>query len=146
MKQWMIFFSGFLTGVVVMVILALFLSKTRDTRNDDSNIINSESETRDNNPEGVKMFDEPGDIINERSFKVFQVIAENGALVNGKGDGHSLYIGPVYLLINNDGKYYYDEEKINIPKGKVVRQVGIYQYETKNEFIKTVPIIEILKN
>jgi hypothetical protein len=41
-------------------------------------------------------------------------------------------------------KYYYDDEKIETPKGKVVRQIGIYQYPTKNDFVKTVPIIEIM--
>lgn len=144
MKKWMIFLGGVLTGIVLTIVFAFFLSKARGNGTDDNTITNTETETGDNNPEGVKMFKEPGDIINENSFEVFQVIAENGALVKGKGDGSVIYMGPIYLLINDDGKFYYDEEKINIPKGKVVRQVGIYQYETKNEFLKTVPIIEIL--
>lgn len=46
------------------------------------------------------------------------------------------YTGTVYLLIN--------EEIIRMPDGKVVRQVGIYKYPTKSDFIKTVPIIEIM--
>lgn len=144
MKKWMIFLGGILTGIVLMVVFGFFLSSYRDKGSNGETITNTETEV--DAPEGVKMFKKPGDIINESSFEVFQVIAENGALVKGKGDGHSLYIGPVYLLINDDGKYYYDEEKIDIPKGKVVRQVGIYQYETKNEFLKTVPIIEMLDN
>ena len=54
------------------------------------------------------------------------------------------HFGPVYLLINEEGRYYYDDEEIIVPKGKVVKQVGIYQYQTKAELEKTVPIIQIL--
>ena len=50
----------------------------------------------------------------------------------------------LYLLRNNDGKYYYDDEIVGVPSGKVVRQTGIYKYQTKSEDYKTVPIIEIV--
>ena len=55
-----------------------------------------------------------------------------------------MYNGAVYLLVNEDGKYYYDDEIIEVPDGKVVRQVGIYKYSTKNDFEKTVPIVQIM--
>ena len=41
-------------------------------------------------------------------------------------------------------EYYYDDEIVNVPSGKVVRQTGIYKYQTKSEDYKTVPIIEIV--
>jgi hypothetical protein len=142
MKKWMIYLLGVLTGFVLTVLVAFVIYSNRPESNQDKFVGSTETDIEQ--PDGVKMFKEPGDVINERSFEVFQVVAENGALVTGKGDGNYMYTGPVYLLINDDGKYYYDEEIIKLPKGKVVRQVGIYQYETKQAILKTVPIIEFL--
>lgn len=48
------------------------------------------------------------------------------------------------LIVNRERKYYYDDEIVKVPKGKVVRQVGIYQYPTQNDMMKTVPIIMIM--
>ncbi len=88
------------------------------------------------------MFDEAGDVVDEESFKVLQVIASDAALVNGKDEYG--YYGTLYLITNSDNKYYYDDEIVKVPQGKVVRQVGIYRYIAKNETLKTVPIIMIL--
>ena len=98
--------------------------------------------TEDSNPEGVTMFEAPGEVMHTDGFKVFQVITSNGALCHAKEDGS--YYGPVCMLINMDGKYYYDDEVINVPKGKVARQVGIYKYTTMKDFGKTVPIVQIM--
>lgn len=58
--------------------------------------------------------------MNEQSVEVFQVIADNAALVHGKDPNSfsDLYLGTVYMLRNYDGKYYYDDEIITLPKGK----------------------------
>lgn len=141
MKKWIVYLLGVVTGFFLTVLLAFLLNGSSKSA---SEVIGEPGTEVDEARDGVKMFKEPGDIINEKSFEVFQVIAENAALVNGKGDGYSVYSGPVYLMINHDGKYYYDDERINTPKGKVVRQVGIYKYPTQNDFIKTVPIIQIV--
>ena len=68
-------------------------------------------------------------------------MSENAALVAGEGWG--IYNGPVYLLRNYNGNYYYDEQIIQKPKGKVFRQTGIYQYDAKSGDHKTVAIIEL---
>ena len=47
------------------------------------------------------------------------------------------------LLVNYDGQTYYDNQKIIIPANKCARQIGTYQYSTKNETIKTVPAVVI---
>jgi hypothetical protein len=86
-----------------------------------------------------------GDVIEVKAFKVFQVLGEDAALVNGAThEEYDIYSGAVYLLTNEDGKYYYDDEVVKVPEGKVARQVGIYQYQTKSNFGKTVPIIQIM--
>lgn len=143
MKKWVVYVLGVVTGFLLTIVIAFF-SNSIQGKESNSNVIGSETTVEEESDDGVKMFDKPGDIINEKSLQVFQVIAENAALVRGKDKGYDIYTGPIYLLINHDGKYYYDEEKVNVSQGKVVRQVGIYQYETRNEFLKTVPIIMIL--
>ena len=42
-----------------------------------------------------------------------------------------------------ENSHFYDEQKITIPSGKCAKQVGIYQYHTKNGDMKTVPAVEI---
>lgn len=129
MKKTGIFLGGFATGVVVTFVVLLIIGLAQ-------------------NPaafQGVTNFEEQGEIVYERSFEVMQVISNNAALVHGKEcelDTH--YLGRLYLLRNNDGKYYYDDEIVSVPSGKVVRQTGIYKYQTKSEDYKTVPIIEIV--
>lgn len=123
MKKWLIFGGGIVTGVVLTFLFAFLFSSSCSDSND-----------------GATWFEEPGDVIELESFKVFQVLDKDAALVRGA----SLDLGVVYLLTNDGDKYYYDDELIKVPDGKVVRQVGIYQYQTKSEFKKTVPIIQIM--
>lgn len=136
MKRWLVFVLGVLIGIVLTILFAIFFSSGVK--------MNDEGEEKEQ-IDGVTLFDEPGDIIDLKSFKVFQVIAKDAALVHGKeNDKYDLYMGAVYVLINDEGKYYYDDEIVNVPKDKVVRQLGIYQYTTKSEREKTVPIIRIM--
>lgn len=132
MKKWLIFGGGVLTGIVLTFFFAFLFSAIRSGNND-----------------GTTWFEQPGDVIEVKAFKVFQVLGENAALVNGQSHedlniGIEMYTGAVYLLTNEDGKYYYDDEIVKVPKDKVARQVGIYQYQTKSDFGKTVPIIQIM--
>ena len=128
-KKWLYVGGGFLAGVVV-TFLVLFLISLRLTQ-----------ENRRELP-GATFFNQPGQVINEKSFKVIQVLQDNAALVMGKGDGYSdTYLGAVYLMYNNAGHYYYDEEIIKVPAGKQTRQLGIYKYESRMGIGKTVPII-----
>ena len=52
--------------------------------------------------------------------------------------------GTVVLLINDEGKLYYDDEIIKVPQGQQAKQMGIYQYSTESGY-KTVPIVKIMK-
>lgn len=134
----------FILGIAAGVILTLVVSSYVRNVTPDNNL--TEEETESEQMEGVTNFDEPGDIIEEKSFKVFQVVAKNAALVYGKDKyGDFGYSSMIYLLVNDNGKYYYDDEIVKVPARKVVRQMGIYHYPTKNGSYKTVPIVEILQ-
>ena len=119
MKKFLIFIIGVIVGVVLTILFSLLLSGS----NDDNPI----------------WFEEPGETINEQCFKVFQVLEDNAALVHSCNSSVV-----VYLLVNNEGKYYYDEEVVNVPRNKIARQIGIYKYPTNNLKVKTVPIVQIL--
>ncbi|MBB4045303.1 hypothetical protein [Bacteroides reticulotermitis] len=128
MKEKWIHIAVVITGIVLTVLIYLFLAKSFYN--------------------GITMFDEPGDYIEGNRFKVFQVIdfgvtLASGERKNREGD-YSLFLGPVVLFVNNDGRLYYDDEIIEIPLGKRARQIGIYKYETERGY-KTVPVVSILE-
>ena len=124
MKKWLIFIGGVVTGMVLTFVFALIFYLNHSDLND-----------------RTTWFEEPGDVIDVEAFEVFQVLSDDAALVR---DQSYRYLGTVYLLTNDEGKYYYDDEVVKVPDGKVVRQIGLYQYQTKSEFNKTVPIIQIM--
>ena len=144
MKKWLFFAGGFFIGVVMTLLCFTFLNK------DDNNSPETKVETEaDNNASeqqreelkkrGITLFDEVGDVVKEKSVKVLQVIADDAALVKGQ-DEDGDYFGIVYLIVNSEGGYYYDDQIIEVSDKQEFRQVGIYRYETKNGY-KTVPII-----
>jgi hypothetical protein len=51
----------------------------------------------------------------------------------------------VVLFIADENTHYYDDQIISVPRGKCVRQIGTYQYETKMGY-KTVPAVAIFDN
>ena len=136
MKKWMIFVLGIFVGIIVMG----FIDILKITSNEPEN---NETEVIDEKDDGVTMFDEPGEVFSETSFRVFQVLDKGVALVSGNTK-YGTYSGITCLLINKEGKLYYDEEIIKVTQGKVARQMGIYQYQNRDDMTKTVPIIMIM--
>lgn len=117
MKSFFMFLAGVLVGVLVPMAV-------NSDSSFNSNIITSEQE---------------GKIIARYELKVFQVLNQNEALVFVGTFPHEQV-----CLLSHDGKeLYYNNQKIIIPSGMVARQFGVYQYETKEHFINTVPAIRI---
>ena len=123
-KNWIYFIGGVVVGIILTTVTLYFVGASMQQQQEED----PEVQTDNSNP---KWFDTPGDEIKEKSFKVFQVLEDHAALVKGKGDGYSVYTGAIYLIVNRTGKFYYDEEIIDAPSDKVVKQVGIYRYETR---------------
>ena len=148
MKKWLLFVSGLVAGFAIAFLINYFGCRKSSEPQENVKVeamAEKESEPEPEDVDGLHYFEEPGDIINGKSFKVFQVLANDAALVRGKSE-YDMYLGTIYLLVNDDKKYYYDDEIVKVPTGKVVRQIGIYRYPTRNEMIKTVPIIMIMDN
>ena len=49
----------------------------------------------------------------------------------------------VVMILANEGMFYYDEQKIPIPEGKCLRQIGTSRYTTVKNIDKTVPIVQV---
>jgi hypothetical protein len=132
MKKAGVFIIGVITGSVLTILILALIG------------LSSGGEIGDN---GVTMFEEPGDYMGASQFEIFQVLEPGVALANTRDESYETitsFTGPVVLFINDSGKHYYDDEVIEVPRGKRARQVGIYKYSTKIGY-KTVPIVKIFE-
>lgn len=126
-KKWVVYALGIVSGIVLTFLVLYLMAAISSSSN------------------GVTYFEKPGECISTNSFKVFQVLDEGAALANEIEEEYDIPTGIVVLLINKEGKYYYDDQVIKIPVGKCARQVGVYTYPTKMEIEKTVPIVKIME-
>ena len=125
MKKWLIFLGGVVTGVLLTFLFAFMFSSQKETS------------VKENS--GLTMFEQPGDVITEKSFKVIQALEQCAALA----DGEKEYM-TTFLLVNDEGKYYYDHEIVKVPSGKVARQVGIFKYTSGGGLDRTVPVVKFM--
>ena len=125
------FLGGFITGVVATILFSIVIYLATDYEN--------QNLTSNDTFSGLVTFPEKGDCLTKQNLKVFQTIKPNVALVEfGTFPDETMA-----LLINYNGKSYYDDEKINIPNGMCAKQIGTYKYETRMGSKKTVPAINI---
>lgn len=89
------------------------------------------------------MFDNPRNTVPGKAFRVMQVLPDGSALASGD-DFSDDNIGMVVLFLGNEGTSFYDNQKIEIPKGKVAKQIGNYSYMSQSYNEKTVPIVKIM--
>ena len=125
MKKLLLFGAGLITGILLS--LAIIFAFGEEKNSD------------------LQIFEKSGECITTNNLEVFQALGDGYALA------HELEMKPygetitslVVLVHITEGKEFYDEQKIAIPAGKCARQVGIYKYTTKQNIVKTVPIVEI---
>ena len=146
MKQFLIFIGGFVVGVLATIFVGNLIV-IADTPSDDGLF-------------GLTVFTEKGECLKTSSksksteIEILQVIEPNIALGNIKNyNDKKGYDGEFYrdydignevvvLLTNDDGKTYYDDQKLEVTN-KCVRQIGTYQYTAKIGIEKTVPAVVI---
>lgn len=85
-------------------------------------------------------------IIDAKQIEIFQVIEPNKALADVTNKPYEIYDPDkiLVLIIGDEKTTYYDDEKIDIPEGKCLKQIGIFQYEAKSGTQKTVPVVSIV--
>lgn len=131
MKKIWVYLLGVLTGIVITIIVLAIIGVATNAKNAPS--------TRMSN--GMSFFEEPGNVIEPASVKVFQALGDGAALAHCKGqEPYDWYGDPIVLLYNEDGIPYYDDQIVNASSGKCFRQVGIYRYSSRMGE-KTVPIV-----
>lgn len=132
MNKWAFFGGGFVLGVILTFAVLYFVGTAYQQQ---------QQQEEDNQ---TTMFEEPGDVIDVKSFKVIQVVDKGTALAYGEANDLSDYYGgTVYKLTNDEGKYYYDGEIVKVTKGLVAKQIGIFKYNSALG-PKTVPIVRIM--
>ena len=119
--------AGIVTGCVLLFVIGCII-----------NAKNSSAQKED-----IVMFDSPRNTVPGKTFKVFQVFSDGSALSSGD-DSSGNNLGLDVLFLGDESTSYYDDQKIEIPKGKVARQIGNYSYTTNMGVEKTVPIVEIM--
>ena len=112
----------------------------------------SSSGNTDGENKDLVIFDQPEKDIDIKSFKVFQVLDKGYALASGLSEPkYKWYNGSTYL-IKNENHYFIDDEIIDVPKGKIFRQIGVYTYSTRGGKLfgteipserKTIAVIEL---
>lgn len=124
MKNWVVFLLGLIIGVILTLVTLSITSKD----------------------DGLTFFDEPGESLSTGAFEIYQVLEEGAALaqeIDNEFSSYNTHTKLFVLLINDEGKLYYDDEIVKVPKGKCARQVGIYRYKTVSKELKTIPIVII---
>ena len=84
------------------------------------------------NNDDVIMFEKPKSKIKATDLTVFQVLPDGSALA--KVENFSSW-GMVVLLLPETDNGYYDDQSL--------MQIGIFTYESKEEVVKTVPIVKV---
>ena len=119
--------AGIVTGCVLLFLIGCII-----------NAKNSSAEKED-----IVMFDSPRNAVPGKSFKVVQVLPDGNALarIDNVYDDN---FGIVVLFLGDESTSYYDDQKIEIPKGKVAKQIGNYSYMSRMNIEKTVPVVKIM--
>lgn len=127
LKNILIFIFGMVTMFVIVVILGI--------------AVNSSSNS---GVPGLTIFEKEGTCISAKQLHIFQTLAPDLALADAKSIPNSIYDPNeiLVLLVGDENSNFYDDLKIGIPKGKCVKQIGTYQYESKMG-LKTVPAVTI---
>jgi hypothetical protein len=125
------FLGGFITGVAITILVLFLIYAANETDN--------ETLKTDESLPGLLIFPKKGDCITKKNLEIFQTMKPNMALAQfGVFPDETLV-----LLINYEGKSYYDKQKIQVSAKMCARQIGTYQYQTKMGIEKTVPVVVI---
>ena len=128
LKNILIFIVGMVTMFIIMILLGVAINSSNDT-----------------GYPGLTIFEEEGKCTGTRQIKVMQTLESNMALAHAKTQPNAIYDENeiLVLLLGDEKASYYDDQKINIPKGKCAKQVGTYQYQSRELGMKTVPAVTI---
>ena len=127
--------ASFVAGIITTVYFSTLFNLNNSNYSKETN----------ENLSGLTIFPEKGDCLEPEGkiIEIKEVLKPNMAMARtGKMEGSDRDIflsdGLEILIINYEDKHFYDKQQIKIPKGKCLKQIGIY----KNSY-KTVPAVVI---
>ena len=130
MKSVLIYIGGVVTGIVLTIGFLLVVAMVRANNggiNDD-----------------IVLFEQPQQEIKAKSFRIFQVLPNGCALAHAEETDSSDVGYMTVLFLADEGYSYYDEQVLHVPAGQRARQIGAFRYTTRNDFVKTVPVVGFL--
>jgi len=126
MKKIWVYLLGVLTGIILTFLLSAIIVAVKS--NSDPAYMT-----------GLTLFEEPGDVMTDSGYEVLQDLGNGTALATSEDN-----ITMAVLLWNQEGKLYYNNQKITLDEGKCFRQIGIYKYTSKGMGDRTVPVVAIM--
>ena len=129
MKKGLVFFLGLITGVILTFVALVFVYASNEADEE----------------KNISMFSTPGETLSLKSFEIMQVLPNGSALAQSSEKAKSqytFYSDPIVMFLPVEGSSYYDDQIIEVPAKKVVRQVGTFKYTTGAGLNKTVPIVK----
>ena len=121
---------GFLLGFLYMKSVSAEVTKQEDSQSTKTEKIEVVKPNED-----LTLFDEPGDVVEDTKFKVFQALDKGVALASGSKNYMTTYL----LIV--EGKYFYDNEVVKTPQNKLPVQVGVFKYDSNGGTKRTVPVV-----
>lgn len=118
MKKWLVFLLGIVTGFILTLVILYIISFAI------SNNTNSDIFT---------MAEQQVEFTISDRFEVFQVL-DNGALAHCEESDEyltSLFLGPVVYIVADGQNLFYNDQIIEVPKGKKPMQIGTYRYKSR---------------
>lgn len=126
MKSILYFIAGLVVGAGLVI--AIGYSSGNETAKPDN---------------GITIFENEGESIGTESrYKVIQVV-DGGALAIEIYDEIWMPTELAVLFLDEHGNGFYDNQVITVPKGKCLRQLGLYRYINKDNMPKTIPVVAI---
>lgn len=125
-KSILIYIGGIVTGIILTFVILLFVARSNSSNSSNNDMV---------------IFEQPQQIIDVKSFEIMQVLPDGNALAMVQSHDN---FGMIVMFRAQNNAPYYDDQKIDVPTGKCVRQIGTYRYMTRNKIEKTVPIIDIV--
>lgn len=125
----------FLAGMLTMFLLMIFIVSV-------SSIDEESLELEDEQTiEGITLFEDSKEepITSNKQLNVVSCLKDNVAIVQSGVKPKEMLM----LLMGEDGELFYDNQKIDIPNGKITRQIGVYQYDDDEGGTKTIPVVKI---
>ena len=128
-------------------IVYTFYSLSNDSEPESSSASSTNPLAGSNLSDAFSLLDKPIEYQGAKKFKIFQVIAKDGALAESEDTRYSSfesYGDPIVLLISDHANVYYDDLIVSVKSKQKTIQLGTYRYETRMEVTKTVPIVMVV--